>query len=703
MAEFENVVVNGTAKQLQKLLDGDMYINQRMNGYGIEKAGFLTLSSPAGDSYEDVVLLEPLLSVKDENGRANFGIVELSATPSRVPVLVKGVCQGIEENDAVNLGQVLKLVQNSGSEKTKYVIIEQQENGKYKASVTFDEILKGIKNGIVYIAVYDDIMLNMIGYSSENVAFERTHSSLQTIVSIHSDNVVDLQSEIIDLGQYSNDVFPEKNRYVKFGDLQESEIFERTQNRVNVIDQNSDDDHYPTAKAVYAAIETIAAPRDETPEKYFDITADGVVSLKAEYRGTGGRTNGVDHPYSISDNGYGKNGSQNSELPESIVIPNVIDGTAVSGFQPYMFESNLRVKVITIPSHITALSEGFCNKALNLEVLNGTENIETLGNTAFQKTSLKKAEFPKLKTLSGNAHFNMCAYLEYVDIGNVSALSPACFQRCENLVTVQGGESVKSIPQQCFMLTGRLKNVSFLKNVTSVGTLGMFRSGLRHNWHKHYGCDFGDFATPAQWISTDTWAGCTYTPCCTALRSTFNQEDDSWWDLTGFTDAQKQWLTQGNCVPTAAAMLYSAITGEELTSPVDFIRKLLSTGVKLDSDLSYVSDWFAALGFTPLLMQYKKSDIQILYNELLKGSLAIMRCLGNASASKLPTNNSHAVLVHGITENGELMICDSISDTEVFGKPTAQTYTIPIQNLVMDDAIGNDFLIIRRKTEAREG
>ncbi|MBQ9095856.1 MAG: hypothetical protein IJY53_05935, partial [Akkermansia sp.] len=62
--------------------------------------------------------------------------------------------------------------------------------------------------------------------------------------------------------------------------------------------------------------------------EYFTITEDGVLSLKPEYRGEPAKTT---YPDAISDMGVGVAGSQNAELPEHLVIPEVVDIPGIIG------------------------------------------------------------------------------------------------------------------------------------------------------------------------------------------------------------------------------------------------------------------------------------------------------------------------------------------------------------------------------------
>ena len=59
---------------------------------------------------------------------------------------------------------------------------------------------------------------------------------------------------------------------------------------------------------------------------YFNITDDGILSLKPEYRDA---TNKDTYINDISDNGVNKKGSKYDELPEDLTIPFIVNNKAV--------------------------------------------------------------------------------------------------------------------------------------------------------------------------------------------------------------------------------------------------------------------------------------------------------------------------------------------------------------------------------------
>ena len=102
---------------------------------------------------------------------------------------------------------------------------------------------------------------------------------------------------------------------------------------------------------------------EATDEIYFQISGDGVVSLKPEYRGA---CTGDSYTYGHSDNGIGIVGTRNKELPEEIIIPETVNGIAVKTLPDAMFKDNERVKRVVLPQNVIAIPKAFCARAINL-------------------------------------------------------------------------------------------------------------------------------------------------------------------------------------------------------------------------------------------------------------------------------------------------------------------------------------------------
>lgn len=473
--------------------------------------------------------------------------------------------------------------------------------------------------------------------------------------------------------------------------------FEKIENRVTVIDENADDEHYPTAKAVYEYAHT---DDSFSNEKYFDIDDDGVISLKREYRGTG--KDGCE--YTISDNGLGNEGSRYTELPDVLIIPDVVNEIAVTALAPSMFRSHKRIKSITIPKHITEIPDSCFRNALALEELKGTENIKKLGASAFQNSRIKKVMFPALTEFDGDNHFAATYYLTMVDIGNVVTALPAnCFATCERLSSIFGGGSLTTIGASALRGTRRLKKLPNIDSITNIGENGLYWSRVNHNWKDRKDVLFGANATYAQYNSTDIWSGFDPTPCQDVkLRSTFHQADPRW-----NTDeyAVDEWYKLARkCTVCAQAHVYSILEQKDIVSPIEYIDAVKATedsnlrddngNVISPSDTMHnqATIWLRLLGYT--VTQYSftsKDNVGELYEALSNGKLVLITTYGPNKTAEPP----HCVLLYGINAAGEVMVCDSAPYCYIRGDYVAGTYAMPLHHIARYGA-GNGFIIVEK-------
>jgi hypothetical protein len=451
----------------------------------------------------------------------------------------------------------------------------------------------------------------------------------------------------------------------------------------------------PTATSMFAtgtrAILLGRARKEETEiqptekidyTKYLNINYDGVVSLKPEYQA---------------------NGVKNAALPETIVIPDVINNIAVSALAEYMFQQNLRVKSITIPNSVVKIPKGFANEAYNLAEIKGTENIEVIGNGGFRKSGIKKALFPKLKAFEGTQQFYCNANLSIVDVGNVVSIPKSCFFGCERLSLVLGGAGLTEVNDKAFFATRNLKNLPIVSNTTYMGAHAFELSRVDFDWwaFKDSGCTFGVDengvcnATAAHFNPTDWWSRATYQPCENALGSTFNQNNPEWKNIYIPNSSD----TYGNgCLEISTAHVYSALTGEKFDSPRYFVETIVGgidngsllvpttfeNGKKKAYSFEDIMKWLTALG-----LECEKVDntdyttTQKLYDALKDGALVITY-----------VNPGHAAVVYGIADNGELLTLDSGAYQNYIGIYEAGTFQQPIWSFMIRTAT---YVIVKKK------
>lgn len=410
---------------------------------------------------------------------------------------------------------------------------------------------------------------------------------------------------------------------------------------------------------------------------YFDITDDGLISLKPEYRA---------------------DGSQNKELPEVLVIPDVVNDVAVTELTERMFENNIRIKSLTIPKMISIIPKYFVSKAFNLAEINGIENIEVIGQGAFQMVRIKKALFPKLKRFDGIGQFNAAPYLAIVDIGDtVTTIPKLCFGYCEKLSVIRGGAKVTEIGEKAFFSTRNLKNLPIVANVKSIGASAFELSRVSYDWwtfKNTSGCTFGNKATPAHYNPTDWWSGCTWAACENQLGSTFSQKNPEWAEdnISNSSD------TYGSgCLEISAAHVYSALMDVELDSPKYFVENIVGAigngsllaptgGTSAEPEYTFadMATWLTALGLQCEVLDggYNAVNLQKVYDALGEGALILTYI-----------NPSHAGVLYGISSNGEVWVLDSDSIQHRVNAYKPGMHKIAIQNLT----VGGGGIVIVKK------
>lgn len=438
------------------------------------------------------------------------------------------------------------------------------------------------------------------------------------------------------------------------------------------------------------------AANKPTDSKYFDIDNNGLISLKPKYRG-----NPTDntYPLSVSDNGVGKDGSEIYNLPKRIVIPEAINGVAVTGLADGMFYYNSVVEEIVIPNTITTIPEAFCFRTRSLKTIENTRQVKTIGAKAFACSRIEQALFPNLEE-AGAQIFTQSPYLQTVDIGKIQTITNM-FTLCTSLQTVKGGENVTTIEAKAFYGTYNLKEIPFLQllKVTSIGNDAFSCCGIQFDWSKLTNCTFGDRATPVIDNTTDYWSRIIgnrfYTPCENRLVTLLHQRHPLWvneiFGNTGIT-----WLY--GCSAFCVIHIHSALSGKKYATPFEFEAELKDKDTSLlDTMPSYTSaavQVYEALGYnttsyTGILDEAAFRDI---LDALANGAYA------HISRSTTSNENSgHAVIAYGVNELGEIMLADSDIKTNSIGIYNELfTYQAPLQNITGPDS---DIIIVRKPEE----
>lgn len=407
--------------------------------------------------------------------------------------------------------------------------------------------------------------------------------------------------------------------------------------------------------------------------KYFTITDDGIVSLKPEYRGASVRT---EYTYSISDLGSGSAGSKNAELPEYLIIPEIVNRKAVASLADGMFLRNDAVKNVTLPVTISKIPERCFDNAHNLLNVYNTENIKAIGKCAFQRTSVERLNCPNLEQLEDISTFQNNGNLIYVNVGKVNALPDKTFNNCHGLNMVRSSNEINSVGNQCFSQTPNLKHAGFISDLTNIGEAAFMTSGVDFDWSTLENCTFGTDATPLQYNPTDFWSACVAVPCENELPTLLSQNDPRWVDRQiGASDVSYVDGCFLMCLLHAYCGLHdlsleTVMEFEEIANNIDM--NLLDTYTMNAGDYKLFAERF---GLT--VEEYSTIDqtaLQAVYDALANGKYAVFALCGQTLSLK------HVVLAYGVTDDGELLIADS-SGLIHNDQDLAFTYHLPYKNL----------------------
>lgn len=450
--------------------------------------------------------------------------------------------------------------------------------------------------------------------------------------------------------------------------------------------------------------------------KYFGITEDGMAYLEPEYRGACGRG---DYPYAISDSeDINIVGSRNHELPEVLIIPEIIGENVVTSLVPGMFLKNKTIKKIVLPKTVTTIPERFCDAASLLMEIDNTENIKSIGKCAFQSTMLRRAYFPLLSetnTSLGIGVFNQCVNLVYAHIGNTIEIPYRAFNKCIKLSVVQSASKVAIIGKQAFDESLNLREIDFLNSITMICSKGFFKTRLISDWWNLSGIEYQDapdtpntpalYSTPAQYNAIDFCSDLTVSQeNINPLPTSFNQQHPDWKDcligcggkkvdalekdengniiiLNGnaYTDRDISWKNITYADGCFSMCLFEAYCGLN--------DKHFNTVFELENDLSdnyigwqgYItkSSWdfeqYAnKIGIKVTTLdsfdgtteitnangaKEIKHNTQILFDALSEGKYVIL----GVDMNKDDRKTDHAVLAYGIRANKEVLIADSDS------------------------------------------
>ena len=438
-------------------------------------------------------------------------------------------------------------------------------------------------------------------------------------------------------------------------------------------------------------------------------------------------------------------GSDGSKLPEVLVIPKKVDTIDVTSFAVGMFNENQYVKEIILPTEVEEIPQDFCRKAHNLRSIRGADgnmdHIKHIGAAAFMETRLKEARFPNLEALEtkgdnlGGA-FNGCAYLEVVDIGEVTSIPERTFTNCALLREViwtpaeteaekteeEAGETAKFvIGPRAFSQTRSLVDFRFLEEVdrenVDVQPDAFFYSKIGISWLTD---DHKAFPTEAD---KKFWKTVNFTPCENRIVTKLSQVNSDWTEKNFLTNYGIKYYM--GCALFAVMHIHSAITGKRYNHPDEFVEELRN-----DPELSrflYYGNWpgqfkntasmFEALGYRTEVhgngSKLSKENFQALLDALAQGAYVYsqvytlknweedLKASQNETEEQVQEDDDydggHAVVLYGVNDKNEVLVLDSNVLHESFRDGgfdpdiDIYTYAMPYQKMVGPTS---DFIIV---------
>lgn len=437
-------------------------------------------------------------------------------------------------------------------------------------------------------------------------------------------------------------------------------------------------------------------------EKYFDITEEGIISLKPEYRGKyNNLTSAADSvlastnlPYAISDNGVDAVGSKYYELPPEIYIPLTVNGITVTGYQMGIFACNLRVERIVLNPSVTEINSAFVYRAFNFRELYNTEHITSVKSSCFTLSKIKDIKFPNLTTLGSQA-FRYCGELEYANIGKVKDIPKQAFGCCYKLKGVEINSPANTIGDGTFFECYNLRTIDNIvaPNVTtSIGISAFAGCRATYNWDLLTGCKFGTYATANQSHTTKFWEGVNFTPCENQAKSFLSQQDIRWQDIV--TDPERPATFNKGCEAMSVMGVWCSLNNVTVDDARDFLEICKKYGTEfkyadngLDNDNAHA--FYNAMGLSYSAISWEgfgKTSLENIYNSLADGKYVIIivpKTVGNAEGAE----RGHVVAITGVSPLGELLIQDPANISYPTGTRENSNGKVPIQNLI--NTVGN--------------
>lgn len=120
-----------------------------------------------------------------------------------------------------------------------------------------------------------------------------------------------------------------------------------------------------------------------------------------------------------------------------------------------------KVEVVALPASMTVVPDGLFSKCSSLKTIIFNDQLEEIGDYAFEETSITGLSFPTSLKKIGKRAFIGCTQLNYVDLANVETIGKESFYNCSNLKSINIPANVTNIEGGAFYKCSNITQVTF--------------------------------------------------------------------------------------------------------------------------------------------------------------------------------------------------------------------------------------------------
>lgn len=163
------------------------------------------------------------------------------------------------------------------------------------------------------------------------------------------------------------------------------------------------------------------------------------------------------------------------DLPTEAVLPEIIDGVAVTKIGSGAFSSSTTLKKVWIPDSVTEIGEKAFSGCTKLQNVDFSADLLNIGQGAFENcSSLSSISLPESVTTISPWAFANCKRLTQIELpGTLTTLGEWSFSGCTGLSSILFETGITSIDNYVFFNCQRLTEVTIPEGVKTIG-IGAF-------------------------------------------------------------------------------------------------------------------------------------------------------------------------------------------------------------------------------------